>query len=520
MTILGGTWLLRLIKMHAFVEIHGNKDGGKMDAWGVAGGINAPVINNGRDCNIEYQFRDEINQSLMATHSLNVRFDVGRHREETYARKMSLLVNLLPGDLYNKALKLYHEGKFWDSYFVFGQLLVLFPDFFKNDMAMYYRGSCLEEMDMREHAISTYEQVKAKYPKSSTLPLVDLGIMRVAYRNNDALMVQGQYRLLSGDNVPDSITSHADYLVGQTMVGVGDSKQAIRMLTRIPESHPEYVFAMHSAGVAHILAMEFSEAMECFEKCLEAQIKTPAQKEIYHRSCLFLGYLFYREESLSKAVTALRMVPPESYYYEDALLGLGWCAAKSGKWGDCMTSGTLLAKASSKPVLKYEAALIKAYGLIMTKDYMAAKNELEPVIEPLKAMQLPTQDTLRAAKSRNALVKSTYGRIASEAEELSLVQESSETIKKTDSLHVHQQNLLGELDRFRKYENEFARLQIFGRDISRLRDDVEYALAVAEKHSAESGTEKVRDKLKEKTEDINQEIQKIQNEMEKIEGTE
>ena len=39
-----------------------------------------------------------------------------------------------------------------------------------------------------------------------------------------------------------------------------------------------------------------------------------------------LGYIFYEDNALSKAVSALRMVPSQSNYYEDALLGLGWTA--------------------------------------------------------------------------------------------------------------------------------------------------------------------------------------------------
>jgi tetratricopeptide (TPR) repeat protein len=384
---------------------------------------------------------------------------------------------------------------------------------------MYYRASCNEKMEMRELALSNFGEAIKKYPKSSMVSLAELGIMRVAYRNNDRSRVLEQYRRLSRGDVQDSVLHHAAYIAGQTLVNSGDAKQAVRVFSTVPETHPDYVFALHSKGVAQVLSMETNEAFETFEKCIVAQIKTPAQKEIYNRSCLLLGYLFYKEESLSKAVSALRMVSPDSYYYEDALLGLGWCAAKAQQWNDCISTGTMLAKATSKPVLKYEASLIKAYGFLMNKNYPGVRGELGPVVEHIGDIKAPSQDSLRIEQAENTARQSAYSVLAKDAEDLSLMQESSIAVKKIDSLHIFQQKAFTELNGFKKHEDEFGRLSFFSRDINKLREDIEYMLAVAENLDGMAGKTKVMEKLKEKTEGINQEIEKINEEMEKIEGT-
>jgi len=58
------------------------------------------------------------------------------------------------------------------------------------------------------------------------------------------------------------------------------------------------------------------DAFECARNCIEAKAQTESQKEIVNRSYVLLGYIFYEQMALSKAVTALRMVPKSSYYFE------------------------------------------------------------------------------------------------------------------------------------------------------------------------------------------------------------
>jgi len=517
MTMQLGTWLLRVLRAHAFVGLHGTRDGASVDAWGLAGGINAPMINNGRDFSVVYQFRDEVNQSLMATHSVYLRFDVGMHREEIYARKMARLANVLPNELYNKALKLYYEGRYWEAYFVFGQILALFPDFFKNDMVSYYRGSCMEELDMRVRAFATYEGMKDEYPKSSAVPLADLGIMRIAYRNDDRFKVEEQFGLLTGEHVIDSLKYHAYYLMAETHMRSGNNDKAIQLLSTIPETHPDFVFAQHSKGIACIIGLDLERAMRSLENCLQAQIKTEAQKEVFNRSCLFLGYLFYEQNSLSKAVTALRMVPQTSYYYEDALLGLGWCAVKARQAGDCVNMGGLLARTSKKPILQYEGTLIKSYGLLMQKSYDAGLNELQAIADALMKLGPPSEDALASARRDNDRMRISYDYVASSAEEISLIEESSTTLQASDSLHLQQQAMLKKLQAYEMFVDEFARTSFFSRSVDNVREDVEYALAVLGKLAGRSDAIKMQEKMMKKSETLDEEIEKLQEEMQELE---
>ncbi len=506
-----GCWVLRIIK--AYFQIG-------TGYWGLAGGVNVPTVNNGRDFVAIYQYMVMTRGEDASTHTWYLKVDLGKHREEVYARKMARLANVLPNELYNKALKLYYAGKYWDAFFVFGQILAGFPDFFKNDLVSYYRGSCLEEMDMRSEALETYGNMKQEYTRSSAVPLADLGIMRIMYRNDDRSGVEQQFKLLSSDEVVDSIKYHAFYLMGETRMREAEYEKADQLFALVPEVHPEYVFAQHSKAVAHVMSLELEPAMRSLENCLQARITTTEQKELSNRSAVFLGYLFYEDNSLSKAVTALRMVAKDSYYYEDALLGLMWCALKARQWADCIAASEELQRVSDKPVVRYEGALLESYAYLMQKDHQQAYTVLKPVADALAKLEPPSPDSLAAAQRVNMGDRMSYDHLAGEATRYSLLDPSSQVLAVADSLHSQQMSVHKKLRAYEKFADEFERHTFFARNIRMVRDDIDYAMAVTEKLRTRAQESQVGEKLMKKTGDIDEEIKKLEEEMKGMEGEE
>ncbi len=83
-----GVWFLRLFRLYLQTGI--GQDG--MDYLGMALGLNIPGINNGRDFEVFYQYNVMTQAENDATgHSMYARIDIGRHREEIFARKMARL---------------------------------------------------------------------------------------------------------------------------------------------------------------------------------------------------------------------------------------------------------------------------------------------------------------------------------------------------------------------------------------------------------------------------------------------
>lgn len=509
-----GFWILRMINI--YFQAGSNY-------WGIAPGLNVPTVNKGRDFQIAYQYMSIVDDiALTSTHTVYFRGDFGKHREEIYARRMARLASLGPADLYNRARTLYSQEKYWDAFFIFGKILVEYPDFFKNDWVQLHMGLCQEHIDMREFSAENYNITKKSYPRSVVIPYADLGIMRLHYREGNSSGVANQFHKLNTSSTPDSLKFHAYYYMGLQHIKDGEYQKAIQILSLVPENHPEYAFAQHSLSTAYALTDNLGRSIEALDNVIQVTPKTKEQTEVINRSFVFLGYIFFeglggQERSLSKAVSALRRVPSTSYYYEDALIGLAWTALRASQWADCVSACDKLLTVSKNMALRCEAMLLKAYCLGVDKKYVEAVAILTPAYEQINKAMGPSE----SEKNANALEydnsRGVYYEIASNMNNLALTSQSSFTIQVIDSLHAPQMQFEKKLRDHYIYNDEFGRSSFFARNIEKVRDDVEYALAKFEKMAGARQIDKVIDKDRKKYEELDKEEKRLMEELEKLE---
>jgi len=486
------------------------------DHYGFAFGANMPGFFNGRD--IEGLMQYVWVGGSDATHlTFYARTELGKHREEIYARKMARRGTLGPNNLYNQALDLYYKGEYFRAYWIFSQIAVEYPDFFKNDMVSYYQAACQEGMDMRQSAVSAYRRTKSDFSRSAAVPMADLGLMRVFYRGGDYSAVENQFEELNGLGVPDSIKYHAYYIMGQTAMQRGDYTRARQLFTTIPENHPDYVFAYHAAAVSNMMNDNMQGAIADLEFVIQIKPQNKAQEEAINRSFVFLGYLYYEdlttEGALARAVTALRRVPKSSYYYQDALLGLGWTALKARQWNDCVTAGSELAKTSTDPVLQSEGNLIQAYAYAMQKNYTQAVNLLDATAKTLNSYSPPSESELGQRKADYGDARSSYEQMGFRIDELGQARQSSVVQTSIDSLQNPQSKMKSDIDQFLKYEDAFKRSNFFARTIEQVKEDVDYALARFARYAGSRDVQKQLDKGG-KSDAIDDELERLKKELE------
>jgi len=487
-----GVNILRIFKLYALIGI--TPDG--LDHYGFAFGANMPGFFNGRDIEGMMQFVSIANgggeSGADASHiTFYARTELGKHREEVYARKMARRGTLGPNNLYNKALELYYKGEYYTAYWIFSQIAVEYPDFFRNDMVSYYQGACIEGMDMRQSAIAAFKRTKEEHSRSVAVPMADLGMMRVFYRSGDFSAVESQFEELNALGVPDSIKYHAYYIMGQTHIQRGDYQAARQLFTMIPENHPDYVFAYHAAAVANAMAENFQGAIADLEFVIQIKPKNKAQEEAINRSYVFLGFLYYEdlntEGALARAVTALRKVPKNSYYYQDALLGLGWTALKARQWPDCLSAGAELAKTATDPVLQSEGSLLQAYAYAMQKNYSQAVNLLDEASKKLAAYTGPNESDLAANRSEYENVRSDYESMGVRIDELGQARQSSVVQTSIDSLQSPQSKGKASIDQHFKFEDEFKRKSFFSRNREQVKEDIDFAMARFARYAGSAG---------------------------------
>lgn len=511
-----GFWLLRMINAYFLVG---------SDYWGLAGGMNVPQVNNGRDFQVLYQYTSMIKEDAINLHTIYARVDLGKHREEVYARKMARLASVGPGNLYNKARTLFSNGKYWDAFFIFGKIIVEYPDFFKNDWVQYFMGRCQEKLDMREVSIDNYDKTKKDYPRSVVVSFADLGLMRIHYRTGNGSGVANQFSRLSTPTVPDSLKNHAFYLMGEQHLVDGNYSKAIQLFELIPEEHPEYIFAQHSLAVSHALNNNLGLAVDALDNCIQGYAQTEAQKEIVNRSYVFLGYIFYeglggQNRSLSKAVSALRRVQMGSYYYEDALLGLAWTALGASQWADVLSYSRELSVSSNKVPIQCEGALLEAYALMMQKQYVEAVDILQPAYDKINSAAGPSDADRMQKTDIYKTDRQTYQEIGAKTNNLALTSQSSFVISQIDSLQEPQQDNLKKLKDYYLFTDEFIRRAFFARNIQTVRDDIEYALAKSQKMAGQKGIQRMIEKAGEEAEKIDDEMKKLEEELRQLDQQE
>jgi len=468
--------ILRIFKLYMLAGF--NPDG--FDHYGFAFGANMPGFFNGRDIEGMMQFVSVGNND--ASHiTFYARTELGKHREEIYARNMARRGTLGPNNLYNQALELFYRGEFYRAYWIFSQIAVEYPDFFRNDMVSFYQGASLEGMDMRQSAVASFRRTKEDHSRSTAVPLADLGLMRVFYRSGDHSAVEAQFEELNALGVPDSIKFHAYYIMGQSCLQKGDYSRARQLFTMIPENHPDYVFAYHSAAVANMMNDNIQGAIADLEFVVQIKPANKSQEEVINRSFVFLGFLYYEdlqsEGALARAVTALRRVPRGSYYHQDALLGLGWTALKARQWADCITAGSELVRNATDPILQSEGLLIQAYAQAMQRRYDPAVTMLEDALRRLNAYNPPTESDLAQNKNEYGNTRGDYESMGIRIDELGQARQSSVVQTSIDSLQAPQGRMKTAIDGHRKFEDEHKRSTFFARNKEQVKEDVEYALA-------------------------------------------
>jgi tetratricopeptide (TPR) repeat protein len=509
-----GAWVLHIFDLQGYLGL--NADG--IDYWGIGVGFNIPSVNAGRDASILYQFRDLLAENVMASHSLYVRVDVGKHREEIYARKLAKEFNLSPNELYNRAMKLYSAGKYWDAYIVFAQLNTEFPDFFKNDLVMYYMGSCLEELDMRNVAIRAYNETIATYSSSEAVPLAELGLMRIFYRQDKIDGVAREYnRIRAMADAPDSVRDHANYLMGETNLQHQLYSEALQLFGQIPDNSHDYAYAQHSMAVAHlILGDSPTTAMSYLASSLDAEPATKADQELADRSYLFVGYLYYEQDSLSKAVSALRKIPQTSVYYPEALLGLGWTAIKAHQWVDCVLSGQNLASADAEPMLQAEGLLIAGYGFIQQKQYEKAAVVLGSAQKKLETYKPLTADSLSNRKREYEGNRTLYDSLGINFTDRACKSGTVSMAGELEKLHDPQLDLKDKVDGYARFIDRYNRAALFGKNLTTLTKDIEYAKVTVDHTLGESKSTKTLQRDIETRQQLDQEIQKAKEQLGKI----
>jgi len=488
-----------------------------LEHWGAGLTLNGPAVYQGRDLLFGYQLLNVSKESNW-TNTFYLRGEFGPHREEAFAKNDKL--DVAPNAIYLRALQLYKEGKYWEAYFLFSQILNEYPDFFNNDWVLFYTGSCQEKMDMREISLFTHHALEIEYPFSNAMIPARLSTMRIHYRNGDFSNVEKIYQMLQEATVADSIKFSADYIMGQTMLEQKNYEGAIEMLSRIHPSHYDYLFAQHSIAIAQFSQDKYSDAVLSLQNCITETPKDQERKEVVARSYLLLGFLLYEnpmneDKPLSKAVAMLREIPPQSIYYDEATLALGWTAIKAQQFADCIKTGDVL-MASKNPLFHFEGALITAYGYMNQQKYVEAKDILTTATSQIENLKPVSEDSVSLEQQRYLDTRASYDFLAKRVAECAQKQQIGPVVQENTNIHGEQRDMKKKIDASIAYFDAYKKGLFLTRNYGTIKSEIAYMLAVVSRRTAAGGQTKEIEKAKEKEKNIDNEIKALEEKMKKM----
>lgn len=504
-----GVWPFKIAKAYGLL---GFNNGG-FDYYGAAIGVNVPVLNRDRDLEAVYQYVGM--KDGLAMHSIYVQGEFGWNKDDLHARLEERRRNALPRQLYERALTLFDEGKYWEAYFTFTRIKADHPRFPRLDGVDFYSARCLEELDMRHASGVAFELTRRTYPGSRFVPEIDLGIVRTSYRNSDIRSLERAYRSLQLEPGADSLADHARYLMGQLCVASRDHARGKAILDSIPSTHPDYAFAQFTAALADLELGWPREMERRLMAVAVVQQTTPEIREIVAKANLKLGLLYLEmftddPQSLAKAVTALRRVPVESRSYADALTGLAWAALGAHNWADCETIGrSLLAVRDADPRVRAEGALAAGYALLFRKEFIAALDVLEEGVALIDKAPKTDAGDIRTLRER-------YEEIGRSAVGLAFQKESDDRLDAIATLRRRQLDAAAQIAQIQTRIDNASREKALGQRLDGLKTDLQFMLAEATQRAASERAEEYRARMQKKSLQYDQQIQQLKDQMKEM----
>jgi hypothetical protein len=260
-----------------------------------------------------------------------------------------------------------------------------------------------------------------------------------------------------------------------------------------------------------------SDLMSALENAMSVTPTTKEQQEMVHRSYLLMGFIFYEEGALARAVVALRQIPANSYYAEDALLGQGWTALKARQWNDCIAIGQQLVRTTQRPLLRCEGMLIQSYGHMLNRDYTRALNILNEANALSQTLYIPSEDSLNMRTLQNENDRISYSRLATRVEEFALMGQTAHVAGILDSMRGRSDQYIASFSEHVRFRHEFQRNTFFSRTIEQVREDLEFAVATVQKLSGgTTAADRGQQQRAAEQREIDAELERLRREMEML----
>jgi len=475
------------------------------------------------DANFGYSFIELLNDGgdkrdeRGFTIACKVSTDFGPTREQRESKRLYDKLILAPMDAYNEAMRLYLAGKYWEAGFAFGKVISLFPNFHLNDKAKWYLGNSYRFLYMNDIARQVYKEALEEYTTSEMRSKYLYGLQSLDYRegnHEEALKNHAFVINLYGDS---DIRPDADYLAGEIHFQRKNYNVAQQLLSGIAEGDPNYLYAQYTLSIINIEDNKEQAAVQNLKKIIEDTTEEVSDQLLQDAANTKLGHLYFEMgDQLRLAVEAYQRVPDGSPYQDEALLGTAWAWIKVNQPNVALQTIERLISAYPESPLVPEAFLVKGYSLMLLKKHPEAITSLEQCVA---ACQRPfiTDEDLGKRKALYEEYSSEFAPTADLIKKNALRKPTNKTLEERPGLQKEFESYAKESKDFFKYNLLANSHKKFFMRQEEILADAEYALAKATKIVGAKKEAQIIQEQKKEEGKIDQELEKLQEQLENIE---
>ncbi|MEK7392101.1 MAG: tetratricopeptide repeat protein [Fibrobacterota bacterium] len=420
----------------------------------------------------------------------------GPTREEVQGSKRYTRLIREPEEAFQAAMKLYLQRRFLESAYSFGRVVVKYPTYRKADIASYYQGKSLENMEMNAVAKKVYQTGIQNYDASAYVPRYYYQLLNIAYKEGNWSEAQTQYNIIATQYKSSDIKSDADYVMGQAYFAQGKNSESRQLLEGIGKDDANYGYAQYTLGQVATREGKLDEAQQRFEAVLTRQPRNKSEKDLQEAAAVRLGHVLYSltPPQLTKALDLYKQVPSNSQYYDEAQLAAAWCFVRNAGanpkfWEDANKHIDNIEKNVPTSILIPEGHLVKGYSQLSRKDCGNAVKSFQTV-QQLIGKGFLTEEEIKKKTDDYHTATADSSEVQEKVYQLSLQLPSERVLDKRTAVAPNIARIANAKEDFFKFQDIMNKQKKFEKDKARLDKDATYALATAKNclEKAGSGT--------------------------------
>ena len=329
----------------------------------------------------------EIGSSLEGLSDLDFTYKFGfnttlyKTREEMWAEKLYNLLKIAPMNAYNEALKLYKQKKYLEAAFKFGYVMAKYPKFYKVDAVAWYLGSCYEKLNLNDIARQVWEKAIEQYSTSDYRAFYLFGLENLDYKEKNYDEALEKYNKIIKEYPNSDAVNGANYIAGNIFYTKGEYDKAIEVLSKVDTTSEYYLYAQYTIAVSFLAKGDLDNGAKHLTNIVTTPVgeEDKALKELQYKSYILLGHIYQEKKDLTNALKSYSVVPNNSAFFDEALVGVSWAFIKAHKSKEALKYINILI--SLETPYKPEGYLLLGYAYTFLEDYGKAIDAYEKAIE-------------------------------------------------------------------------------------------------------------------------------------------